>query len=71
MVLFYIVVVMIHLCVNFISHVQIILKFFDMFLKLDDLASSDAFQEYDANNDGWISSKEFRTAMEAQKMYSA
>ena len=42
-----------------------------MFLKLDDLASSDAFKEFDANNDGWISSKEFRLAMEAQKMYTA
>ena len=27
------------------------------------------FQEYDTNNDGWISHKEFRIAMEAQKMY--
>ncbi|XP_072031407.1 LOW QUALITY PROTEIN: ryanodine receptor 2-like [Amphiura filiformis] len=53
------------------QNVEIILKFFDMFLKLDDLASSDAFQEYDTNNDGWISSKEFRSAMEAQKMYTA
>ncbi|XP_033625850.1 ryanodine receptor 2-like [Asterias rubens] len=51
-------------------NLEIILKFFDMFLKLKDLASGEAFKEYDTNNDGWISHKEFRIAMEAQKMYT-
>ncbi|XP_041469245.1 ryanodine receptor 2-like isoform X1 [Lytechinus variegatus] len=53
------------------SNLEMILKFFDMFLKLKDLSSSEAFKEYDANGDGWISHKEFQKAMEAQKMYTA
>ncbi|XP_063957489.1 ryanodine receptor 2-like isoform X2 [Lytechinus pictus] len=53
------------------SNLEMILKFFDMFLKLKDLSSSEAFREYDANGDGWISHKEFQKAMEAQKMYTA
>ncbi|KRY59582.1 Ryanodine receptor 44F [Trichinella britovi] len=52
------------------QNVQLILKFFDMFLKLKDLTTSQAFQEFDTNKDGWISPKEFLRAMEAQKMYS-
>lgn len=50
--------------------VEMILKFFDMFLKLKDLTTSSAFQEFDTNKDGWISHKEFQRAMEGQKMYS-
>ncbi|KFD64964.1 hypothetical protein M514_11549 [Trichuris suis] len=52
------------------QNVQLILKFFDMFLKLKDLTTSQAFQEFDLNKDGWISPKEFQRAMEGQKMYS-
>ncbi|XP_038072837.1 ryanodine receptor 2-like isoform X2 [Patiria miniata] len=52
-------------------NMEIILKFFDMFLKLKDMASCEAFREYDTNNDGWISHKEFRVAMEAQKIYTS
>ena len=48
-----------------------LLKFFDIFLKMKDLTTSDAFKEFDTNGDGIISPKEFRKAMEAQKMYSA
>ncbi|XP_070577063.1 ryanodine receptor 2-like isoform X7 [Ptychodera flava] len=51
------------------SNLEMILKFFDMFLKVKDITCSEAFQEMDVNNDGWVSSKEFRDAMEAQKMY--
>ncbi|RNA06223.1 ryanodine receptor [Brachionus plicatilis] len=51
-------------------NVEMLLKFFDIFLKMKDLTTSEAFQEFDANGDGWISPKEFRRAMEAQKMYS-
>lgn len=52
------------------QNVELILKFFDMFLKLKDLTTSTAFQEFDTNKDGWISPKEFQRAMETQKMYS-
>lgn len=50
--------------------VEMILKFSDMFLKLKDLTTSQAFQDFDTNKDGWISPKEFQKAMESQKMYS-
>jgi ryanodine receptor 2 len=50
--------------------VEMILKFSDMFLKLKDLTTSQAFQDFDTNKDGWISPKEFQRAMESQKMYS-
>lgn len=36
-----------------------------------DLTTSQAFQDFDTNRDGWISPKEFQRAMEAQKMYTA
>ncbi|XP_052768471.1 ryanodine receptor 2-like isoform X9 [Mya arenaria] len=52
------------------SNVEMILKFFDIFLKMKDLTTSEAFLEFDTNHDGYISAKEFRKAMEAQKMYS-
>uniref|UniRef100_A0A9J2Q110 EF-hand domain-containing protein n=1 Tax=Ascaris lumbricoides TaxID=6252 RepID=A0A9J2Q110_ASCLU len=50
--------------------VEMILKFSDMFLKLKDLTTSQAFQDFDTNRDGWISPKEFQRAMESQKMYT-
>ena len=53
------------------QNVEMLLKFFDIFLKMKDLTTSDAFKEFDTNGDGIISPKEFRKAMEAQKMYSA
>lgn len=52
------------------SNVEMILKFFDMFLKLKDLTSSEAFREYDPENKGIISKKEFQKAMEGQKQYT-
>ncbi|KAK9409677.1 ryanodine receptor 3-like [Crotalus adamanteus] len=48
------------------SNVEMILKFFDMFLKLKDLTSSEAFKEYDSEGKGIISKKEFQKAMEGQ-----
>ncbi|CAF3021990.1 unnamed protein product, partial [Rotaria sp. Silwood2] len=51
-------------------NVELLLQFFDIFLKIKDLTTSEAFQEYDANKDGFISPKEFRRAMEAQKVYT-
>uniref|UniRef100_A0ABM5FAI2 Ryanodine receptor 3 n=1 Tax=Pogona vitticeps TaxID=103695 RepID=A0ABM5FAI2_9SAUR len=52
------------------SNVEMILKFFDMFLKLKDLTSSEAFKEYDPEGKGIISKKEFQKAMEGQKQYT-
>ncbi|CAF0745111.1 unnamed protein product, partial [Didymodactylos carnosus] len=51
-------------------NVELLLQFFDIFLKMKGLTTSEAFQEFDTNNDGFISPKEFRRAMEAQKMYT-
>ena len=52
------------------ANVELLLQFFDIFLKMKGLTTSEAFQEFDTNKDGFISPKEFRRAMEAQKMYS-
>ncbi|XP_076155871.1 ryanodine receptor 3 [Alosa pseudoharengus] len=52
------------------SNVEMILKFFDMFLKLKDLTTSDNFKEYDPDSKGAISKKEFQKSMENQKQYS-
>nr|AXA98483.1 Ryanodine receptor [Sesamia inferens] len=52
------------------SNVELILKYFDMFLKLKDLTSSASFQEIDANSDGWVLPKDFKEKMEQQKSYA-
>ncbi|KAM9788014.1 ryanodine receptor 3-like isoform 1-T1 [Syngnathus typhle] len=52
------------------SNVEMILKFFDMFLKLKDLTTSDSFKIYDAESKGFISKKDFQKSMENQKQYS-
>ncbi|XP_054910410.1 ryanodine receptor 3 isoform X4 [Poeciliopsis prolifica] len=52
------------------SNVEMILKFFDMFLKLKDLTTSDNFKEYDPECKGIISKKEFQKSMESQKQYN-
>ncbi len=52
------------------SNVEQILKFFDMFLRLEDFTASPAFQEFDINKDGYIFPKEFQRAMEQQKAYT-
>ncbi|XP_033608233.1 ryanodine receptor isoform X6 [Cryptotermes secundus] len=52
------------------SNVELILKYFDMFLKLKDLTSSASFQEIDVNHDGWVFPKDFREKMEQQKSYT-
>lgn len=46
-----------------------ILKFFDMFLKLKDLTSSDTFKEYDLDGERNHFQKEFQKAMEEQKHF--
>ncbi|XP_034756955.1 ryanodine receptor 3 isoform X7 [Etheostoma cragini] len=52
------------------NNVEVILKFFDIFLKLKDLTSSDSFREYDPECKGIISKKEFQKSMESQMQYS-
>uniref|UniRef100_A0A673ZQH0 Ryanodine receptor 3 n=1 Tax=Salmo trutta TaxID=8032 RepID=A0A673ZQH0_SALTR len=52
------------------SNVEMILKFFDMFLKIKDLTTSDNFREYDPDNKGVISKKDFQKSMENQKQYT-
>ncbi|CAH0546152.1 unnamed protein product [Brassicogethes aeneus] len=52
------------------SNVELILKYFDMFLKLKDLTSSASFIEIDLNNDGWVYPKDFKEKMEQQKSYT-
>lgn len=52
------------------SNVEMILKFFDMFLKLKDLTTSDNFKDYDPDCKGVISKKEFQKSMESQKQYT-
>ncbi|XP_050357867.1 ryanodine receptor isoform X13 [Nymphalis io] len=52
------------------SNVELILKYFDMFLKLKDLTSSASFKEIDTNSDGWVLPKDFKEKMEQQKSYT-
>lgn len=43
---------MVDMLVESSNNVEMILKFFDMFLKLKDLTSSDTFKEYDPDGKG-------------------
>nr|CAD7256109.1 unnamed protein product [Timema shepardi] len=52
------------------SNVELILKYFDMFLKLKDLTEAPSFQEIDTNSDGWVTPKDFKEKMEQQKSYT-
>ncbi|CAG9853862.1 unnamed protein product [Phyllotreta striolata] len=52
------------------SNVELILKYFDMFLKLKVLTSSATFQEIDLNSDGWVYPKDFKEKMEQSKNYT-
>ncbi|KAL0169260.1 hypothetical protein M9458_033856, partial [Cirrhinus mrigala] len=61
---------MVDMLVESSSNVEMILKFFDMFLKLKDLTSSEAFREYDPDGRGLITKKDFYRAMEGFKRYS-
>ncbi|CAL8299057.1 unnamed protein product [Merluccius merluccius] len=61
---------MVDMLVESSSNVEMILKFFDMFLKLKDLTSSDAFREYDPEAQGCVSRKDFQRAMESCKRFS-
>ncbi|XP_067466542.1 ryanodine receptor 2 isoform X2 [Thunnus thynnus] len=61
---------MVDMLVESSGNVEMILKFFDMFLKLKDLTSSDAFREYDPDRKGYVSRKDFQKAMENCKRFS-
>uniref|UniRef100_A0A0R3WJP3 B30.2/SPRY domain-containing protein n=1 Tax=Hydatigena taeniaeformis TaxID=6205 RepID=A0A0R3WJP3_HYDTA len=49
------------------ANVELTLTFFDIFLRMKEITNSDAFLAFDVNKDGWISHREFRTALEQQK----
>ncbi|XP_071216376.1 ryanodine receptor 1b isoform X2 [Salvelinus alpinus] len=61
---------MVDMLVESSSNVEMILKFFDMFLKLKDITGSDAFRDYVTDPRGLISKKDFYKAMDSQKQYS-
>ncbi|XP_034049809.1 ryanodine receptor 2 isoform X2 [Thalassophryne amazonica] len=61
---------MVDMLVESSNNVEMILKFFDMFLKLKDLTSSEAFKEYDPDGKGVISKRDFHKAMESHKHYT-
>uniref|UniRef100_H3C4X6 Ryanodine receptor 2b (cardiac) n=1 Tax=Tetraodon nigroviridis TaxID=99883 RepID=H3C4X6_TETNG len=61
---------MVDMLVESSGNVQMILRFFDMFLKLKDFTSSDAFQAYDPDFKGCVSRKDFQKAMEGCKRFS-
>lgn len=61
---------MVDMLVESSSNVEMILKFFDMFLKLKDIVASDAFRDYITDPRGLISKKDFQKAMDSQKQYS-
>uniref|UniRef100_A0A671NLP0 Ryanodine receptor 1-like n=1 Tax=Sinocyclocheilus anshuiensis TaxID=1608454 RepID=A0A671NLP0_9TELE len=61
---------MVDMLVESSSNVEMILKFFDMFLKLKDIVASDAFRDYLTDPRGLISKKDFQKAMDSQKQYT-
>uniref|UniRef100_A0A665VDB3 Ryanodine receptor 2b (cardiac) n=1 Tax=Echeneis naucrates TaxID=173247 RepID=A0A665VDB3_ECHNA len=61
---------MVDMLVESSGNVEMILRFFDMFLKLKGLTSSDMFREYDPDHKGCISRKDFQKAMENCKHFS-
>ncbi|KYO42522.1 hypothetical protein Y1Q_0016287 [Alligator mississippiensis] len=60
---------MVDMLVESSSNVTMILKFFDMFLKLKDIVASDAFQDCITDPRGLISKKDFQKAMDSQKQF--
>ncbi|TRY95484.1 hypothetical protein DNTS_003975, partial [Danionella cerebrum] len=61
---------MVDMLVESSSNVEMILKYFDMFLRLKDLTSSETFRVYDPDDKGMVSKKDFQRALEAFKCYS-
>ncbi|CAN0250954.1 unnamed protein product [Lampetra fluviatilis] len=61
---------MVDMLVESSNNVEMIIKFFDMFLRLKEIVSSDAFRDYDPERKGRISKRDFQKAMDCQKAYS-
>lgn len=61
---------MVDMFVEFFNNVEMILKFFDMFLKLKDLIFFDIFKEYDFDGKGVIFKRDFYKVMESYKYYT-
>ncbi|KAM4729154.1 ryanodine receptor 2-like [Anableps anableps] len=61
---------MVDMLVESSGNVEMVLKFFDMFLKLKDLTSLEGFREYDPDCKGSICRKDFQKAMENCKHFS-
>lgn len=62
---------MVDMLVESSGNVQMILRFFDMFLKLKDFTCSDVFGAYNLDFKGCISRKDFQKAMESCKRFSS
>ncbi|XP_062494815.1 ryanodine receptor 1-like [Pezoporus occidentalis] len=62
---------MVDMLVESSANVTMILKFFDMFLKLRDIVASDAFRASVTDPRGLISKKDFQKAMDNQKQFEA
>ncbi|KAL5285595.1 hypothetical protein ACFFRR_007348 [Megaselia abdita] len=52
------------------SNVELILKYFDMFLKLKNLIETPGFAEIDVKGDGWVTPKDFGDKMDQSKNYT-
>ncbi|XP_063865194.1 ryanodine receptor-like isoform X5 [Scylla paramamosain] len=52
------------------SNVEMILRFFNLFLKLGEVTSSASFADLDMNKDGTVTPMEFKEKMEQQKNYT-
>ncbi|KAK7901892.1 hypothetical protein WMY93_018661 [Mugilogobius chulae] len=61
---------MVDMLVESSANVEMILKFFAMFLKLKDFTTSVGFREYDPDSRGCISRKDFQKAMETCNRFS-
>ncbi|KAM9364976.1 ryanodine receptor 2 [Pholidichthys leucotaenia] len=61
---------MVDMLVESSSNVEMILRFFDMFLKLKDLTSSDTFRDHNPKYKDSISRKDFQKVMENCKRFS-
>lgn len=59
---------MVDMLVESSSNVEMILKFFDMFLKLKDIVGSEAFQDYITDPRGLISKKDFQKVGAGQQV---
>uniref|UniRef100_A0A8C4NJ27 Ryanodine receptor 2 n=1 Tax=Eptatretus burgeri TaxID=7764 RepID=A0A8C4NJ27_EPTBU len=61
---------MVDMLVESSNNVIMIIKFFEMFLRLKEITSSEAFLDYDPERKGKISKRDFQRAMDCQKAYT-